>query len=207
MGTDNVEILLSELDALVNIDFATRQVKKEKTTLEIVRVGTSGAIKEDVLLDVELCSVAALGLDTLVHFYGLEQKESEMVLINEVMGLLNFWPYFAKSDQELLARIGYDMLPGYTVTCPGFYGPQGRIVRLTPKIDDIITKLGSILIDGAHNFTNLEMETSGYYALGILLGHKVLSVNAIVAQRITNQFSKNAEAVIDRLAKKVLERI
>ena len=208
MGTDNIEIFFTELDALANINLKTREVKQRKKKLKIIRIGTSGALQEDVPLDSHLVSNYGVGFDTLMYFYNLRQTEEESAIVNEIQASIGlpFTPYIAQGSQKLLSTIGEDMLVGNTITCPGFYAPQGRRIRKDIRFPKLIESLNYF----HHNdfwLTNFEMETAGYYALAKLLGHEMLSVNAIIANRITNKFSKNAGKVVDSLIKKVLDRI
>ncbi|MDN4164277.1 nucleoside phosphorylase [Cytophagales bacterium LB-30] len=208
MGTDNVEIALTELDALVNVDLKERVVKSKKRKLKIIRIGTSGSLQSDIPLGSHLISQYAFGLDTLMQFYNLKSTPDEQELANtlqEAIGL-PFTPYCVKGSESLIAQLGEDMMKGNTLTAPGFYAPQGRIVRLGLKLPKLIEQLNYF----HHNdqwLTNFEMETAGYYAMGRLLGHEVVSVNAIIANRITNKFSKNPDKVVDSLIKKVLSRL
>lgn len=208
IGTDNIEIFFTELDALANINLKTREVKKRKKKLKIIRIGSSGALQEDIPLDSHLVSDYGIGLDNLMNFYYLSQSESEMAIVNELQATTGFpfTPYIARASQKLLSKIGEGMIVGNTVTCPGFYAPQGRKIRTEIKFPRLIEDLNYF----HHNdfwLTNFEMETAGYYAMAKLLGHEMLSVNAIIANRITNKFSKNAGKVIDSLIIKVLDRI
>lgn len=208
MGTENVEILLNELDALANIDFKKREIKPFKKKLKIIRIGTSGSLQGDVPVGSHLVSNHAIGLDTLMYFYKLHQSEQELEISKDLMEKLGlpFQPYCVSGSETLKARFAYDMLEGNTVTCPGFYGPQGRKLRLPLAFPRIIEDL-NYFHDKDFWLTNFEMETAGYYAFGRLLNHEVLSVNAIIANRITNEFAKNPDAVIDSLIKKILDRI
>lgn len=210
MGTDNVEIFMTELDALVNVDLKTREPKNRKKKLKIVRVGTSGALQEDIPLGAHLASNYAAGLDNLMQFYDLPVDAFEKKIAADVKSKcgLSFAPYVVKGSETLMKQIGFDMISGNTVTTPGFYAPQGRQVRAATRLPKLLSDLNYY-----HNknsdfwFTNFEMETAGYYAMGRLLGHEVLSVNAMIANRIKNKFSKDPDKVIDALIKKVLERI
>ncbi|MES2734063.1 MAG: nucleoside phosphorylase, partial [Bacteroidota bacterium] len=194
IGTDNVEILLTELDALVNIDLLKREVKTEKKRLQIIRIGTSGSLQTDIPVDSCVASASAIGLDTLMCFYQLLQTESQQVLTQTLQGQLGlpFQPYCVSGSAALKAHYGYDMFEGNTVTCPGFYAPQGREIRLALKIPQLVNILRTFRYEG-YRLTNFEMETAGYYALCQLLGHDMISLNAIVANRITNQFSTDTD--------------
>ncbi|MFD2248071.1 nucleoside phosphorylase [Pontibacter ruber] len=208
MGTDNIDILMTELDALVNIDFQTREPNEDKISLKIVRVGTSGSLQETVPLGSHLASHYAVGLDSLMEFYPLEQNENEQSItkaLQEQLGI-GFRPYCVNGSQSLIDKIAYDMIPGNTLTCPGFYAPQGRVLRGGLRNQQLLQQYHDFRLCD-FRFTNFEMETAGYYSMGRLLGHEVLSLNAIVANRITQQFAPNAEEVIDDLIVKTLERI
>ncbi|WP_299759923.1 nucleoside phosphorylase [uncultured Pontibacter sp.] len=208
MGTDNIDILMNELDALVNIDFQSREVNEEKIKLSIVRIGTSGSLQETVPLGSHLASHTSVGLDTLMEFYPLEQTEEEQSItakLQHELGL-GFRPYCVTASESLLQKIAFDMVPGNTLTCPGFYAPQGRVLRGGLRNQSLLHTYQNF----RHNdfkLTNFEMETAGYYSMGRILGHEMLSLNAIVANRITQKFAENAEQVIDDLIVKVLERI
>lgn len=208
MGTDNIEIFMTELDALVNIDLKERVVKDKHTSLNIVRVGTSGSMRREIPEGSLLASEYGIGLDTLMAFYktdytDLEEKVAEK--IQDSLGL-GFKPYCIKGSEKLLHIFGKGLIKGNTVTCPGFFGPQGREVRIKPALPDLIEKLGNMKIDGMH-LTNFEMETAGYYAMGRLLGHEVLSLNAIIANRATRQFSKNPYDLVDQLIRHTLNEM
>lgn len=210
IGTDNVEIVLTELDALVNVDLKTREVKTKKKKLKIIRIGTSGSLQEDIPVGSHLVSDYAVGLDTLMHFYDLKMDELEHTIAEDIRIKIDlpFTPYVVKGSELLKKQIGGDMISGNTVTCPGFYAPQGRAVRAAVKFPKLLQDL-NYYHHKASDFwlTNFEMETAGYYAMGRLLGHEILSVNAIIANRIKDKISKDPNKVIDLLIKKVLERI
>ncbi len=208
MGTDNIEILLTELDALVNVDLKNRVLKSNKKKLQIIRVGTSGALQQDIPVGTHLVSEYGLGLDTLMSFYPLEQTQQESEIVKSLQKYMDlpFTPYCVKGSTMLLDKVGDGLMRGNTVTCPGFYGPQGRRIRVDISYPKFIDRLCQF---HQHDFwlTNFEMETAGYYAMARLLGHEIISVNAIIANRITKRFSKNPEKVIDSLIKKVLNRL
>lgn len=208
MGTDNIEIFMTELDALVNIDLRTRIPKENHTSLNIIRVGTSGSMRRDIPAGTMLASEYGIGLDTLMAFYNTEYTDLEQKVGRKIQEdlELSFTPYCVKGSKKLLDLLGEGLLKGNTVTCPGFFGPQGREVRIKPAIPDIIEKLGNIDIDG-FKLTNFEMETAGYYAMGRLLGHEVLSLNAIIANRITHEFSKDAYGIVDNLIQHTLKKL
>jgi uridine phosphorylase len=208
IGTDNIEIFFNELDALVNIDLKTREPKPRKKKLKIVRIGTSGALQEDIPVGSHLVSDYAVGLDNLMNFYDLPMDDFETGVAHDIQKKtgLPFMPYVVRGSESLRESIGSGMLVGNTVTCPGFYAPQGRELRLPIRFPKLLEDL-NYYHKGEFWLTNFEMETSGYYAMGRLLGHDVLSANAIIANRIKNKFSKNPNKVIESLIEKVLERI
>ncbi len=205
MGTDNVEIFLTELDALFNIDFKDRIPRNNLKRLEILRVGTSGSMQDDLPIDGILATEYAIGLDTLMNYYDLPQTEREKNFLRELVKMtsLKFTPYIAKGSTALLDRMGKNLFSGITVTCPGFFAPQGRRVRLAPKLPQLLEQLSSMKFEG-RRVTNFEMETAGYYALCQLLGHDVLSLNLLIANRKKGLFSKNAEQAMDEMITFVL---
>jgi uridine phosphorylase len=213
IGTDNIDIVLNELDALVNIDLVTRTVNDEKIPLHIIRIGTSGALQASVPLGSHVVTEYAIGLDALMHFYPLVQTGYETAVSKALQQALtlSYQPYCVRGSDILREQMGYDMVPGHTVTCPGFYAPQGRVLRLEGKIGDLVGILQQFMLEQPNHdhfrFTNFEMETAGYYALGRLLGHEVISLNAIVANRITQEFAPDAGQVMDDLIQKTLDRL
>ncbi|MBX2964115.1 MAG: nucleoside phosphorylase [Cyclobacteriaceae bacterium] len=210
IGTDNVEIFMTELDALVNLDLKTREPKSRKRKLKIIRIGTSGALQEDIPVGSHLVTDYAVGLDNLMNFYELPETDFEKSIANDIQKKVKipFRPYVVQGSTALRTRIGHDMIQGNTITTPGFYAPQGRKVRAATRMPKLLDDLNFY-----HNktsdfwLTNFEMETATYYALGRLLGHEMLSVNAIIANRIKNKFAKDPEKIVDTLIEKVLERI
>jgi len=207
IGTDNVEILLNELDALVNIDLTTRKVKSQLKSLNIIRIGTSGAIQEGIQTGSFVVSMYGLGLDTLGAFYTFPMTPAEAELVRKIQQdlALPFTPYIGMGSKTLIDRFGFDMIKGNTVTSPGFYAPQGRSLRLPATHPNLVEKLMCLHVSDFW-LTNFEMETSAYYALGSMMGHQMVSFNAIIANRITNQFAENPTGVVDRLIKTVLGR-
>lgn len=210
IGCDNVEIFLTEIDALVNIDLKTREPKSRKRKLKIIRIGTSGALQEDIPVGSHLVSEYAVGLDNLMEFYDFQMDSFEKMIAEDIQTKtgLPFKPYVVKGSGALKTQIGFDMISGNTITSPGFYAPQGRKVRAATRFPKLLESLNYY-----HNkssefwLTNFEMETAAYYALGRMLGHEMLSVNAIIANRIKNKFSKDHDKIVDTLILKVLERI
>ncbi|MEQ9439275.1 MAG: nucleoside phosphorylase [Cyclobacteriaceae bacterium] len=208
MGTDNVEILMTELDALVNIDYDTRLPYETSRRLTIIRLGTSGSLQPDIPVDSMLVSQTAFGLDTLMQFYDYTTPPHFQEATQQMKAAcqLSFEPYAAESDSDLLSRFEPDFLVGNTLTCPGFYAPQGRHLRLSPRQDDLLQTLMNFRFSGKA-VTNLEMETAGYYALGTLLEHRMLSLNAILAHRPSGKFSSNPMKIIDRIIERTFSRI
>jgi uridine phosphorylase len=208
IGTDNVEIFFSELDALVNIDLKTRELKTRRKKLRVIRIGTSGALQEDIALGSSLVSDFAVGFDNLMNFYDLPMNDEETGLAHDIQKKtgLPFMPYVVRGSENLLKQIGYDMRVGNTVTCPGFYAPQGRALRAPIRFPHLLEDL-NYYHKGDFWLTNFEMETAGYYAMARLLGHEAISVNAILANRIKNKFVKNPNKIIENLIEKVLERV
>ena len=208
MGVDNIEIAITELDALFNIDLKKRIPKKNKKSLNIVRIGTSGAIQEDLNVGSQVVSEYGIGMDNLMLYYNMDQTEFELEIGKKLQSALKlpFPPYVVKGSEMLKKKLGKGFIEGNTVTSPGFYAPQGRQLRLpvsNPKFLDQITYFN-------HNgfwLTNFEMETSMLYALARLLGHEALSINAILGNRVKGTFSKNPYKTIDSIIKKVLDRI
>lgn len=211
IGPDNIDIVLNELDALVNIDFETRFIKEELTCLNIIRLGTTGSLQSDIPVDSFVASTHGLGLDNLMHFYRMENNEEEKQLIQAFnthtqLSSGKISPYINMASAALIKHFTNNYHQGITVTCPGFYGPQGRILRLGlgyPHLTDSLTNFNF----GNHRITNFEMETSAIYGLGKVLGHHCLSLSAIVANRISKQFSKDGGKAVENLIKQSLQII
>jgi uridine phosphorylase len=211
IGTDNIDIVLNELDALVNIDLETRTIRPEKKSLNIIRIGTSGALQGDIAVDSFVASSYGMGLDGLLNYYaGMhscdhpEIAEAFMQHAGWMKGLP--YPYVAGASPALLQKIAFDLTHGITATAPGFYGPQGRQLRLAPALPDLNEKLGSFR-HGNLRITNFEMETSALYGLGNLLGHQCLTVCAIIANRVAREYSRNYKSAVNSLVRLVLERL
>jgi len=209
IGPDNIDIVVNELDALANIDFATRQIRSTLKSLNIIRIGTSGSLQADVPVDSFVASTHGLGIDNLLNFYRLEQNDQEKQLLHsfvthtQMHGQMSH-PYISSAAGSLLKHFVKDFHQGITVTCPGFYGPQGRILRLGIRNPELINRLTDFRF-GQHRITNFEMETSAIYGLGKLLGHNCLAVNAIVANRIQKDFSKDSKASVEKMIIKFIE--
>ncbi|MFM7176238.1 MAG: nucleoside phosphorylase [Bacteroidota bacterium] len=211
IGTDNIDIVYNELDSLVNIDLKARVIKEEKTSLRLVRIGTSGSLQGDIPPDAFVCSRYGLGLDGLLNFYHQQNTDEEKHLLD---AFDKHFPnegrfpasYIYKSDDELFNALSPDMHTGITASCSGFYGPQGRVLRLQPYRHDIIERLSSFEHNGVR-LTNFEMETGAMFGLARLLGHRSCAVNVIVANRIANKFSHDAEASMEKLIQITLDKL
>ena len=211
IGTDNIDIVLNELDALVNIDLNTREEKPEKTSLNIIRLGTCGSLQADIPVDSWVAGTHGLGIDNLLHYYAFEQTEEEVGLLQQFVTQTQFGsqfsqPYLAACSVQLLKHFVEGYHQGITVTCPGFYGPQGRVLRLglrNPGLIEAFTHFSS----GAHRIANFEMETSAIYGLGRLLGHHCLSLNAVVANRVSKTFSSDGGKAVTNLIENALDKI
>ncbi|GAB4092291.1 nucleoside phosphorylase [Flaviaesturariibacter terrae] len=204
IGPDNIDIVFNELDALVNIDFATRTINPQLKSLSIVRMGTSGSLQKHIPVDTFVASTHGLGLDNLLNYYRLEQNPEENEMLQSFIthtglssNITN--PYISSAAPSLLKHFaGEGWHAGITVTCPGFYGPQGRVLRLGIRNPALIDRLTEFRF-GNHFISNFEMETSAIYGLGRLLGHQCLSLSAIVANRVAKEFSKDGGALVERL--------
>ena len=208
IGPDNIDIVLNELDALVNIDLATRRPKEKLSNLQIIRLGTSGSLQADIPVNSFVASTHGLGIDNLLHFYRLNQNEEESLLIQSFLAQTQLQhqtgqPYISAASASLLKLFTTNFYQGITVTCPGFYGPQGRVLRLGLNNPSLINRLTDFKF-GAHRITNFEMETAAIYGLSRLMGHQCLALNVIVANRVTQTFSDNAPLHIDRLIQQFL---
>jgi uridine phosphorylase len=211
IGPDNIDIVFNELDALANIDFDTRLIKDKLTKLNIIRFGTSGSLQADIPVDSFVASSHGLGLDNLLNFYKYDKTDADKGMINAFVEQTKLdvsitHPYAFSGSEMLLKKFGNEFHKGITVTCPGFFGPQGRILRLGLASPGLVDKLTHFkYLD--HRITNFEMETSAIYGLGKLMGHECMSVNAIIANRVVKEFSKDNNAVVEKLIKKALEAL
>jgi uridine phosphorylase len=211
IGTDNIDIVYNELDALVNVDLKTRMVKPELTSISLVRIGTSGSLQADVPVDSFVCSTYGLGLDGLLNFYKLVNTDEESRIVQAFRqhypshGILP-QTYLAAADSSLVELLSPGMVCGMTASCSGFYAPQMRSIRLEPARMDMIDRLSSFRF-AEHRITNFEMETGAMFGLARLLGHKSCSTNVIVANRVEHAFSKDAEGAMHRLIQTVLDRL
>lgn len=209
IGTDNIDIVINELDALVNIDFETKSLKEEIKSLDIIRIGTSGSIQGNIAIGTILASEFAIGFDTLMQYYKKPYTETELAIQNAVIHNfedLTFRPYIGHASEKLLAKFAYDLPKGITMTAPGFYGPQGRALRTNNTYPQLIKQANQFIV-GNRQITNLEMETAGIYAMCNMLGHQAISINAILASRVQESFCENPQEIIDNAIKLVLNRL
>ncbi len=211
IGPDNIDIVLNELDALVNIDLANRVVKQKHTSLDIIRIGTSGGIQPGIPVDSFIISEMAVGFDNLLHFYKNDQIQfpdfSDALVEHLTWDSNKSIPYVVSSDKELEAHMySVATYKGFTVTNIGFYGPQGRVLRLPLQDVELNNKMATFEYKNKR-ITNLEMETAAIYSLSKLLGHRAVSMNAIIANRATGEFSQNPRETVDKLIKYTLNQI
>lgn len=203
IGTDNIDICMNELDALVNVDLATRTIKKTHTALNIIRIGTSGALQSNIPINSVLISEQAIGLDSLMLFYEREKDEILEQSIKQQLGFDFINPYLVNGSKALIDLLPNNYLKGITATCCGFYAPQGRFLKAKGVNNTLIQKLNQLNINGK-SVTNFEMETAGIYGMANVLGHHAVSVNCILANRIDNVFSKNPTEIVDGTIREVL---
>ncbi|MDX1314607.1 MAG: nucleoside phosphorylase, partial [Eudoraea sp.] len=211
IGTDNIDIVLNELDALVNIDFTTKSIKKNLTQLDIIRIGTSGAVQADIPIDSMVLSDYAIGFDNVLHFYqsnNLGMQDIEQAFIDHTgWPSRRSRPYVIPADTDLADSLSSpQVLRGFTGTNTGFYGPQGRQLRLALEDPEHNNKLTSFVYNEL-KITNLEMESSAIYGLAKLLGHRAASMNCILANRVTGEFSQNPAAAVDQLIAYTLDKL
>ena len=211
IGPDNIDIVFNELDALVNVDLVTREIKPNHTALNIVRIGTSGSLQADIPVDSWVMSKYAIGLDNMLRSYLIEEhsvSELEDAFITQTnWDLRKGRPTVVPCDETLENKIYSDKFhKGFTGTAGGFYGPQGRVVRLNIQDPQLNNKMDAFNYNGTR-MTNLEMETSAIYGLGKLLGHNCLSLNAIIANRAVGEFSSNPEKTVNELIAYTLDKL
>ncbi|MDD3967600.1 MAG: nucleoside phosphorylase [Proteiniphilum sp.] len=211
IGTDNIDIVLTELDALANVDFNTRMVKERFRQLTMVRVGTSGGMQPHCPVGSYVVSEKSIGFDGLIHYYAnahtIREEDFEEAFQKHVnWSPFHCSPYVVSADEELVERIGHDMIRGVTISAIGFYGPQGRHVRMPLADPDLNTKIESFRF-GEHCITNYEMESSAIAGLGRLMGHKAMTVCAIIANRVALKSNANYKGSTEELIRIVLERI
>ena len=208
IGTDNIDIVLNELDALVNMDIDSSQELKEKTSLNLIRLGTSGTIQKEININSIVVSSYGLGIDNLMHFYANNQFDHEIQnAINQQLQWPSFLskPYVYAANKDLLNKFK-DFTQGITITAPGFYAPQGRQMRIPFAIEDLNQRMLNFNHNGI-KITNFEMETSALYGLGKLMGHNCLTLCTILANRVTNQRSTNYKSAIDNLIVQAIDKL
>jgi uridine phosphorylase len=215
IGTDNIDIVLNEIDMLKNIDLESRLVKKELSNCRIYRVGTSGALQSDISVDSLLITTHAIGLDGVMNYY---QNRKDLDIENQIYSQLGYdfiTPYLSYGSIALADKFDDSFLRGVTATCCGFYAPQGRMIRKNIVSDDLVQRLSKLSFSNTASkpklngsrVTNFEMETSAIYGLSALFGFDAISVNAIMANRITNKFSKQGAKTVEKAIVKTLEVI
>jgi uridine phosphorylase len=207
IGTDNIDIVMNELDILVNIDLENRRVSKSPRRLRIVRVGTSGSLQKDIPVDSILLSSWGLGLDGLMNFYHFERDETLENNIRQQLSYPFINPYLTRASGSLLNLFDSSVERGITATCCGFYAPQGRKLRKNIVSRNIITNLNKLRVDGIGRVTNFEMETAAIYGLAQVFGFDALSVNAILANRITHEFSRQPQETVERTIRITLDAL
>lgn len=211
IGPDNIDIVMNELDALVNINLETRKPKETLTSLNIIRIGTSGSLQEDIPVDSFVMSKYGLGLDNMLRSYCIDsvtEKEIEEAFISQTnWDLQKGRPYVISCSESLEKLIESDSIhKGFTGTAGGFYGPQGRVLRLPIQDPSLNSKMDAFDFNGTR-MTNLEMETAAIYGLGKLLGHECLSLNAIIANRANGTFSADPYQAVDALISYTLQKL
>jgi uridine phosphorylase len=211
IGTDNIDICLQELDALVNIDLVKREEKQTKQSLEIVRIGTCGILQKAIPVHSFILSTHALGLDNVAHFYPIPFDENELQLLQDIKRQITFptnvLPYLSAANSDLVKRMQSEQVHcGITITSSGFYGPQGRSLRLESNMRDIHLQLGAFQ-NKEHRIMNFEMESSAIFALGKALGHRCTTLCLGVANRPNEEFSTGIDSKMDELILYVLDRI
>jgi len=210
MGTDNIDIVLTELDALANIDLQKMEYKPARKILTMVRIGTCGAIQGDIPVGSFIAAKHGFGFDGLLQFYKHNSTDYEELVAHFIdytgWGKRLPYPYCFPADSALLETIAFDMVQGITASAPGFFGPQGRAVRAPLAFPQLNEKIEAFEYKG-NKITNLEMECSAIYGLGDLLGHKALTVCLAIANRVTHHFLKDYNKEMEQLITKVLDRI
>lgn len=211
IGPDNIDIVLTELDALANVDFKTREVKKDFNRLTMVRVGTSGGMQPHCPIGSYVVSEKSIGFDGVLNYYEGRNSVTELDFEDAFKKHVG-WnpqhcsPYVVKADEELVERIGHDMIKGVTISAIGFYGPQGRYVRMPLANPDLNSKIESFEFEN-DVITNYEMESAPLAGLGRLMGHKAMTVCTIIANRLAGESNSNYKGSIEDLIEKILDRI
>ncbi len=211
MGTDNIDIVFNELDALANIDLKNRVIKDEHRTLNVIRIGTSGSLQGDVPVDSFVMATHGLGFDGLMNFYDVDDTVIDREL-TDAFNIHSKWlpqfarPYIVKGSCDLEKKIGDGMIKGITASASGFFGPQGRILRLNVADPDMHEKIRTFNHNG-HRIVNFEMETSALYGLGRALGHNTLTACVAIANRVNHTYSSEYKILVDKLIQLVLQRL
>jgi uridine phosphorylase len=208
IGPDNIDITLNEIDALANINFDTRSINDQKKSVSIIRMGTCGSLQGEVGVNELVAGTHGLGIDNVLHFYERENNEEEKAILaafdeHTKISAHKIQPYIASASAGLLKHFTEGYSHGITVTCPGFYGPQGRILRLPLKMPNLVDQMTSFKY-GQHRIANFEMETSAIYGLCNLLGHQCLSINVIIANRVKKEYSKDMGKAVNHMIEKSL---
>lgn len=212
IGTDNIDIVMNELDALANIDFTTRTEKADKRSLEIVRIGTCGAMQDDIPLGAFLVSQKSIGFDGVLAFYEGRDRIADLGFEQALVEAIHYprkaaMPYVVKANEALVDRIAStDMLRGCTIAANGFYGPQGRVLRCDLAVKDINERISAFRYEG-QRITNYEMEGSAIAGLSLLMGHRAMTVCCVIAQRKAEAANTDYKPRIRQLVQTVLERI
>jgi uridine phosphorylase len=211
IGTDNIDIVINELDAAVNIDLEKKVVKEQHTSLDIIRLGTSGALQPEIEVDSFVASAFGLGFDGLLNFYHYDEIILEKEIIEAFMHHTGWnkrlaYPYIVRGSEKLLKKLAFDLQQGITATANGFYGPQGRELRIPLAFPELNERIEDFRFEN-YRITNFEMETSALYALGKILGHNTLTVCDIIANRVSKQFSKDYKASVEKMLQFMLERL
>jgi uridine phosphorylase len=208
IGPDNIDIALNEIDALANINFDTRSINDQKKSVSIIRMGTCGSLQGEVGVNELVAGTHGLGIDNVLHFYEKENNEEEKAILaafdeHTKISAHKIQPYIATASADLIKHFTEGYSHGITVTCPGFYGPQGRILRLPLNMPNLVDQMTSFKY-GQHRIANFEMETSAIYGLCNLLGHQCLSINVIIANRVKKEYSKDMGKAVDHMIQKSL---
>ena len=211
IGTDNIDIVLNELDALANIDLNNRTVKENHKSLNLIRIGTTGSLQKHLPVDSFVLSEYGLGFDGLMHYYDYQHDIEEKIILDSFLEHCHWQgkyaePYLVKASALLSEKIGKNITRGITATAGGFYGPQGRMLRLKLALPNLNDQLGSFEFQKLQ-ITNFEMETSALFGLSKMLGHNACTICTIIANRIAKQYSKDYKVSVDNLINLVLERL
>ncbi|MFP4064437.1 MAG: nucleoside phosphorylase [Bacteroidales bacterium] len=210
IGTDNIDIVMNELDALVNIDMQTRQPKPEHRSLNVIRLGTTGALQDGIAVDSFVASAYGLGFDGLLHFYrheGITEDDmSDAFVQHTSWSDMLPYPYIVKASDVLMERVAGGLRTGITATANGFFGPQGRSLRIPLGFPDLNETIETFRYQG-YSITNFEMETSALYGLSRLLGHQALTICTVIANRVSRTYSQDYKTTVEQMIRMVLNRL